>query len=103
VRAGGRGVRPVDRHGGHVFHGELDAFEVLAPAVLEVLHGVEDEVVEPLAAGLGQRHRHITAADRHRRRHEAPTQPAATTVAAARPVPGSRHDPAGYPRYRRPL
>ena len=75
------GVEPwvgSERHHRNVFDGELDPLELTRPALLEVFHGVQDQIVEALPAGLPDRNADVLAADRHRRGDKCPAQ--ATTV-----------------------
>ena len=68
--AAGSGDQPGERHRvrqvhvlgvellavvGHFLHCELDAIELVCPSLLEMLDGVEDEVVELLRAGAADR------------------------------------------------
>ncbi|GAC1442106.1 MAG: hypothetical protein NVSMB55_11820 [Mycobacteriales bacterium] len=54
-----------------------------------MLDRIENEVIEALAAGLGQRYVDVAAAHRYRRRHEPPAQSATVAVPAAARL---RHD-----------
>jgi Protein of unknown function (DUF3499) len=43
-------------HGWHVLDGEVDALQLVAPALLDVLDRIEHKIVEPLPGGDHQRH-----------------------------------------------
>jgi hypothetical protein len=85
------GTRVLDP--GHVLDGELHAGQLALPAALDVLHGVEDQVVELLGAAARQRQ---LGGDQP----SAQTAPVAVAAGGARAVRRTAHDGASLRRPR---
>ena len=75
-------VQTLQRYGGHVLDGELDPIELATPPLLESFDGVQDELVEALAAGLEKGYADGLAAHQHTRGYERPAQSAAPSLPA---------------------